>query len=60
MSKLQVLGEYVSVGEPLEAYNQYRKTFIEQANMAKLRFSQLYQGNQSLDDVIKHVPEQAE
>ena len=60
MSKLQVLGEYVSVGEPLEAYNQYRKTFIEQANMAKLRFSQLYQGNQSLDDVVKHVPEQAE
>ena len=60
MSKLQVLGEYVSVGEALEAYNQYRKTFAEQADIAKLRFSQLYQANNSLDDVVKNVPTQAE
>lgn len=46
--------------KPLDAYNQFRKTFIEQADMAKLCFSKLYNQNQSLDDVIKKVPEQAE
>lgn len=60
MTTLQVLGEYISISGSLEAYNQFRKAFIEQADMAKLRFCKLYNQNQSLDDVIKKVPEQAE
>ena len=60
MTTLQVFEKCIPVSKPLDAYNQFRKTFIEQADMAKLCFSKLYNQNQSLDDVIKKVPEQAE
>lgn len=58
MRTLFVFGRPVMVSDALEAYNQYRKMFQEEADLAKARFYSLYQQNNSLDAVIANAPNQ--
>ena len=58
MRTLFVFGRPVMVSDALEAYNQYRKMFQEEADRAKARFYQLYQQNNSLDAAIANAPNQ--
>ncbi len=53
-----MLDRSVLVSDALEAYNQYRKNFQGEADLAQARFYQLYQQNNSLDDVIANAPKQ--
>ncbi len=58
MRTLSVLDRPVLVSNALEAYNQYRKDFQEEAHLAQARFYQLYRQNNSLDDVIANATKQ--
>lgn len=58
MKQFHLYGQCIEISEEREAYNQYRVYFSELASDAEQNFCELYEKNESLDDVINHVPEQ--
>ena len=51
--KFRLLGQDVAISEAAESYNTYRKLFIGQAKTAANQFFDMYERNQSLEDVVR-------
>lgn len=56
--KFRLLGQDVAISEAAESYNTYRKLFIGQAKTAANQFFDMYERNQSLEDVVRKTPDQ--